>query len=230
MGFIDWKMRKQRKRNENTAELLESANDTMGEAGKFAGNLKTMGAFSKRGPLNKYEDPTFVGQADLNSHILENFSEGIMEDQDKEDDNGNPVEKRGCRSYLKKEYRGKSDPYKSFQKKGLLNKVENGDENKRNALVDEMAASRLNADSSIEDIETERSEAEEFLDDVARLNPTKGKSESKRVVNRFTNPPMQHNRLRKEGDVFDYSDRKGEKGKYSKQGKKWLRQSNKLVR
>ena len=208
MGFIDRRMRKQRKRNENTAELFESANDAMGEVGEFAGNLKTMGAFSKRGPLNKYEDPAFVGQADLNSHILENFSKGIMEEEEKEKNKGIPVEKRGCRSYLKKEYRGKSNSYEGFQKKGLLNKVENGDENKRNAMVDQMAASRLNADSSIEDIETERSEAEEFLDDVARLNPTKGKSESKSVVNRFTNPPMQHNRLRKDGDVFDYTQSK----------------------
>ena len=219
MGFIDRSMRKQRKRNENTAELFESANDAMAEVGKFGANLKTMGAFSKRGPLNKYEDPAFVGQADLNSHILESFSKGIMEEEEKrkkKEDEGNPVEKKGCRSYLKKEYRGKSNSYEGFQKKGLLNKVENGNENKRNVMVDQMAASRLNVDSSIEDVQRERSEAEEFLDDVARLNPTKGESKSERVVKQFTNKPMQYDRFKKEGDVvFDYTQKKKDiKNKY----------------
>ena len=157
------------------------------EAAKAAANIKTGGTFgavTKRGPLNKYDNPAFVGQADLNSHILESFSKGIMEEEEKkkkEEQGEEPVNKRG---YLRKEYSG-------------------------------------------EDIQREKSEAKEFLDDVARLNPTKGyTSESTPRVFDLdeTNLP------KKEGDVFDYSDRKSEKGKYSKQGKKWLRQSNKLVR
>ena len=151
MGFIDRRMRKQRKRNENTAELFESANDAMGEVGKFGANLKTMGAFSKRGPLNKYEDPAFVGQADLNSHILEKFSEGIMEKEEKEENKGIPVEKRGCRSYLKKEYRGKSNSYEGFQKKGLLNKVESGpfDERERSNVFDDTNTDAMSGEKDL---------------------------------------------------------------------------------
>ena len=136
MGWFDRKLRKQEKRNRQLAETADSATEaikgvsgTITEAAKAAANIKTGGTFgavTKRGPLNKYDNPAFVGQADLNSHILESFSKGIMEEEEKkkkEEQGEEPVNKRG---YLRKEYRGKSDPYKGFQKKGLLNKVENG--------------------------------------------------------------------------------------------------------
>ncbi len=172
-NFITKRLRKQKEMNDELASSADSAANAVGSVGNVVLQAKTMGAapdISKQGPLNKYEDPAYVAQADQNAFIMQNFVQGLKEGEDEADKKKGVFEKR---AYLKKEYTGNKNSYEGFQKKGLLNKVEGEDEkNKRNALIDEMATSRLTPTSSLEEVEDERKEAEEFLNDVNELNPT----------------------------------------------------------
>jgi len=139
-NFITKRLRKQKEMNDELASSADSAANAVGSVGNVVLQAKTMGAapdISKQGPLNKYEDPAYVAQADQNAFIMQNFVQGLKEGEDEADKKKGVFEKR---AYLKKEYTGNKDSYEGFQKKGLLNKVE-GEENP-NIITDKVKYKR----------------------------------------------------------------------------------------